>query len=157
MITSKAATVKSCQFQSSNITYNVKKGELFLVEVIALDQVNHPVKATIISHLHLPSKLEKSQYSQSISDKCTNLSFNVYSLNDSEELYIYPNTQCGYKENSKALHVNIVFKKCTCPAGFYVLQNQLKDCRCACDLMILTQYTDLLQCNSSTVVRRDRY
>ena len=152
LITSKAVRVQFCQ---SNSNIYVKKGEEFIVQIVALDQVNHTVEADISSHLMSTdySHLKKDQDSQFISAECTNLSFNVYSLEKNETLYIYPKSQCGFKEN-EALHVNITFKECTCRTGFYVLLNELKDCKCACDPNIFSR---LPQCNISTVVRNNRY
>ena len=158
-ITSKAVSVKFCQFQSkTSFSINIKKGEAFFVSVVALDQVNHPVKGSDSVSSHLSSSdcsvLEMNQYSQS--DGCTNLSFNVYSLNDTETLYIYPKSKCNYIDNSRVLRVNINFNECTCRMGFYVLSNQSNDCRCVCDPKIFNQYAEL-ECNLSTVVRKNQY
>ena len=159
MITSKAVRVQFCRLQSTTMSISIKKGENFNVQVVALDQVNHSVKASISSRLNLPSiysHLEDNQHTQPISAKCTNLSFNIHSLNDSETLYISPESQCSNKENGRALHVHITFEECTCPMGFYVLRSRkyIKDCKCACDRRI-SPYAELSQCNLSSVVRKN--
>ena len=159
MITSNAVRVQFCRLQSTTMSINIKKGENFNVQVVALDQVNHSVKASISSRLNLPSiysYLEDNQCTQPISAKCTNLSFNVHSLNDSETLYISLESQCSNKENGRALHVYITFEECTCPMGFYVLRSRkyIKDCKCACDRRI-SPYAELSQCNLSSVVRKN--
>ena len=166
LITSKAVRIQFCQIKSTVLSMNVycKKGEKFTVEVRALDQVNHTVNATISSHLNLSRKysyLKENQYSQTVSAECSNLSFNVYSLKDTEVLSINPETYCSYDkedDRSDTLQVNIIFKKCTCPVGFYAL-NQLWDCRCVCDPKIFSPHAELIQieCNFSTVVKKSQY
>ena len=159
MITSKAVRIQFCQLQSSTKNITIKKGEYFNVQVVALDQVNHSVEASISSHLNLSSSyLEKDQYTQSIPANCTSLSFNAHSLNNTETLYISPKSQCSNKENGKAFRVHITFEECTCPMGFYVLRSRkyTEDCKCACDPRI-SPYAELSQCNLSSVVRKNDY
>ena len=68
----------------------VKKGETFNVVLAAVDQVGHPISATIQTSLHFTeSGLAEGQLARKISAECTYLIFNVVSLHDSESLTLY--------------------------------------------------------------------
>ena len=69
---------------------DVKKGEVFTVLLVAVDQVGQPVSATIQTSLHFTrSGLAEGQLSRKIPAECTNLTFNAVSFNDSENLTLY--------------------------------------------------------------------
>ena len=71
------------------------KGQNFTVSMVAIDQVNHNVNATIHSSLlSNVGRLGENQAHQSIGDTCTNLTFSVFSPNISEELVLYANGPC---------------------------------------------------------------
>ena len=159
LITSNAVHIQFFQMESTlSLKKSVKKGEEFTVKVCALDQVDNKVGANISSSLinkHTISYLKQDQYFQNVSAECSNLTFNVYSLKNTEVLSINLEGHCKGGSNSDALLVNINFTECTCPVGFYAF-NQLRvpECRCECDPKILSLQ---IECNSSTVIKRSRY
>ena len=129
---------------------SVKKGEEFTITLAAVDQVGHPIKATINSRPRLnDSFLSEGQQTQIIPSECSNVSFNVYSRHDSVELLISTSGPCEAREFSQTI-VHINFTNCVCPIGFQVLYNHNTDCKCDCDSRIKPY---LSTCNTSHVVR----
>ena len=79
-----------CNAQNKSDTIEVKKGEVFSVSVVAVDQVGNPTDSSIQSYLKFPkSGLAEGQLTQPVSNMCTNLSFSVTSLHSHEELTLY--------------------------------------------------------------------
>ena len=162
MITSKAVGVCHCDNnkdfkcgrQTSSIV--VKKGEKFVISVVAVDQVQRPVSAYVKSQLirFKQSTLEQGQESQKIQNVCTNLSFNAYSFNKSEELFLSTKLQ-GFCNDSKSYTLNVIieFDSCTCPIGF-VAQTEPNDCKCLCDSRTIPY---VQQCNLSNAIRKNDY
>ena len=112
-----------------------KKGGLFTVSLVAVNQVESPVNATIISSFSSESgkgHLKDSQVAQQVLDKCTELEYNMYSLDNSAQLHLswYADTQCGTTLSRKTL--NISFLPCTCPVGFQPVSSE-NNCICECD------------------------
>ena len=158
MITSKAVQLYFCSgskvLNQALVYLSVMKGERFTVEIVAIDQVRNPVEASIYSHLRYPqSGLEGMQDNQRIPAKCSNLTFNVYSPKDIEQLYISPKSHFSNSSNGGALEIFIDFKECTCPAGFYLDEYNITSCKCYCDPRIIPyqQWYDLF-----TVVRNNK-
>ena len=148
-------TEPDCQLQSlDSMNYRVQKGETIYVTLTAVDQVNHSVTASISSNLTgypgINNYLGNNQNNRKIPGKCTNLTFNVYSSNDAETLYVFPKNQCNNKDSSRILSVHITFEECTCPVGFLVDKNNKTSCECECDSKI-SPYKR--HCNLSRVVR----
>ena len=80
---------KNCTLELSPI--QVMKGHVFNVSVVAIDQVGHNLNASI--HTSLVSSLGglgENQAIQNIAKVCTNISFNVFSPHQSEELKLSP-------------------------------------------------------------------
>ncbi|MCG8622847.1 MAG: hypothetical protein MJE68_12740, partial [Proteobacteria bacterium] len=115
----------------------IQRGKKFYIPVVALDQVDHSVSASISSHLtNFPaSSLGNNQHNQKIPSECTNLTFNVYSSRENETLSIFPENQCNRDilSKSKLITVNITFRDCTCPVGFRVDKHNSTSCECECD------------------------
>ena len=106
---------------------------MFTISVIAVDQVNHLVNATI--HSSLSSNLggfSEDQSSQYISDSCSALQFNVFSPHISETLTLFPEGPCKDTVLSKGV-VDILFSPCTCPIGFQSNKEKRTKCVCECD------------------------
>ena len=77
----------NCTHQSH---VDIKKGELFTVSVIAVDQIGQPVNATVqISLRFTESGLAEGQLTTEIPAKCTDLMFNVVSHHMSENLTLF--------------------------------------------------------------------
>ena len=128
----------NCSYKPDSI--KVQKGEDFMMLVVAVDQVGHPVNSTIQARLKLSeSELMQGQVIQT--GICTNLMYGVISHSDSETLMLHtPSSHCN------ELLVNIQFLPCTCPVGFQPSDINTKQCLCQCHNDI-RQY---VKCSSST-------
>ena len=129
----------------------VKKGEMFNVSLVAVDQVNHAVNNVSIhsSLKYSKSGLGEGQMLQTTRDGCTNLTFSMFSPFPSEELYLYAEGPCNGagKSQNKIL---VTFLNCTCPVGFQPKQvEEDTNCECVCDSQLYPYVTDP-NCNSHT-------
>ena len=141
LISSGAVRVEFC---SDNVIYpnyshsnvSIKRGEMFTVSLVAVDQVGNPLNAKIISSFQSKSgngQLKAGQVEQQIGDQCTELEYNVYSQDNSAQIHIHADGPCGDKvASSKTL--NVIFLPCTCLAGFEPSPGPTEiDCICECD------------------------
>ena len=130
--------------------YKVRKGESFVVPVVAVDQVNHTLSANIHSFVtHRLSHLYPGQQDQMANSFCTNLTFQVNSPKDMVKLNLYADGPCQDRGISN-LQLQIDFLPCICPVGFQ--QSRNKDinnstCKCDCDPQL---YPFITKCNFST-------
>ena len=108
----------------------ITKGELFTISLVAVDQIQHPVEATIISSLLYGGLLLQGQQAQ-VNTTCTEVSFSVASPSDREVLEVLADGPCQNSEPS-ARRVEVVFHNCTCPIGFQP-SNDNSVCKCECD------------------------
>jgi predicted outer membrane repeat protein len=137
-ISSDPVRICFCESYKPDCTYqlptvNVTKGGRFVVSLVAVDQVGHMISAAIHS---LPvsdqSSIGEGQLIQIAGNECTNLTYNVLSLHNNEELVIYPNGPCKDAPLSQR-RIRIKFLLCTCPIGFQPdLQDRIR-CACECD------------------------
>ena len=67
----------NCSYQHSEV--RIKKGHIFEVSVVALDQVSHIVPATIYSSLFKSSAFGDGQAIQNIPANCTSLRYSITS------------------------------------------------------------------------------
>ena len=135
-----------CGYKSSYT--EVKKGYLFNISLIAVDQVYRPVKATIEGHIH--STRSNLLYGQvtNIPDKCTEVSFRITSLDHFEKLTLYASDGPCKDTGLSTLKVSVTFLPCTCPIGFRPMEEFNSDsCSCICDPQIIPYVTE---CNSTT-------
>ena len=115
------------------LSKSVRKGEVFTVSVVAVDQVSRPVNATIQSSLtHSESGLAEGQLSREIRDKCTDLSFSITSTHDREELSLYASDGPCKDADSSKLTYSIQFLPCECPVGFQLSETSQSNCTCDC-------------------------
>ena len=127
---------------------SVMKGHPFTVTLVAVDQVNHSVNATIRSFLSSPrGGLGEGQQSQSSYQICTNLTFNAFSPLLSEKLTLYAEGPCNNTGISKR-NVFIHFTACICPIGFQPVDSRNTNCDCTCDPRLYPQF--ITGCNSTT-------
>ena len=153
-ISSYPVKVCPCVNSRQNCSYKiqgyveVKKGDLFNVSLIAVDQVYKPISTVIQGSLYAASQ-SNLLYGQvtEISDKCTNVSFQITSARSSEELILFADGPCKDAELSK-LKVSVSFLPCTCPIGF-TPSDEFSDifCLCVCDPQLSSYVTE---CNSTT-------
>jgi predicted outer membrane repeat protein len=117
---------------------NVKKGETFTVSLVAVDQVKKIVSnATIRSSLSSSfGGLGENRQSQTTGpgENCTDLMFEVFSPNSSEQLILYADGPCKDAPLSQG-RININFSSCDCPIGFQqkLTTKARSVCECECD------------------------
>ena len=136
-------------WQCTNRTsVDVKKGEVFPVSLVAVDQVGQPVNATIQASLHYTeSGLGEGQLATKIPAKCTNLKFNVNSPQNTETLTLHAsNGSCNDERLSQAM-IEIHFLPCSCLVGLQVEGVNKTNCTCKCHSDIKA-YVE--QCDSQT-------
>ena len=134
-------------------TVKVMKGETFNVSLVIVDQVDNPLDANINSYLlSHQGAFDEDQQTQSVSNSCTNLTFNIISSNRIETLVLYADGPCANSQPS-ARFLNIIFSNCTCPVGFEPSNARWQNrCKCVCDSRI-SSYITLCNISTSFVVR----
>ena len=135
-------TEPDCSYQPPTI--KVKKGELFTVSLVAVDQVNHSVAANIIGSLS--GGFDEGQQIQAVKNKCTNLTYNVFSKEENETVKLYADGPCGSASLS-VRELEIDFVDCTCPIGFMPSNKSPTKCECVCNMALSSYVTD---CNSTS-------
>ena len=127
----------------------VRKGETFKLSIVAVDQVNHTLESNVTAFISSPDGgLKEGQQQQSVGTNCTDVTYNVITPHDSEELLLNAVGPCGDAYASQR-RVQLVFINCTCPIGFQTRANVESNCECECHSNI-TDYIRLETCNSST-------
>ena len=141
--------------QQPSLMY-VKKGELFNISLVAVDQVNHTVNATIHCTLSSPEAgLGEGQLSQLSFKECTFLKFQLYSPLREENLTLYADGPCKDARLS-CLSIPVIFSPCTCPIGFQPLKSKETSCVCECDFR-LTRYGSFCNISSQSTIRENSY
>ena len=142
---------RNCSIQSHDVL--VKHRDTLLLELAAIDQVNHMVTA-IIRAKGL-NKLPRSQTIQTVDANCSNLSYHIMAppRTDAYDVTIYADGPCDDIGISK-LTLNIKVVNCTCVPGFEVDDNN-KECKCNCDRQLL-EYNYVKECKpeSKSVIRK---
>ena len=128
-----------CSYQPPTI--KTKKGEAFIVSLVAVDQLNHSVDTNIISSLSSQDGgFSEGQLTQSVERTCSNVTFNVFSPHDLETISLYADGPCGSSTLSTQ-HLVVQFTDCTCPVGFQPLNSETR-CECLCDSELSPHITD---------------
>ena len=151
-ISSQPIKVCLCVDDEHNCTHQklieVKKGETFTVSFASIDEINHPVDGLIHASLKFPgSALASGQATREIPAKCTNLTFNVFSPHDSEQLTLHALDGPCKDANLSKISIDISFLHCSCLIGLQIVETNGTNCICACHRNVL-QYMD--KCNSFT-------
>lgn len=137
--------VVNCSYQPP--PFRVKKGEMFTLSLIALDQVNHSINASIISFLSFPNGgFDEGQQIQTANSKCTDLAFTVFSPENNEKITLYADGPCGSSSLS-VKSVGVEFLNCTCWTGFEPSNRSPTQCECICNSALSPHIT---QCNYTT-------
>ena len=104
------------------------------MSLVAVDQVNHTVpNATIRSYLSSSQGgLGENQLNQSTGKGCTNLTFNIFSSQPSEQLILYADGPCKDILSSKH-RLDINFTACDCLIGFQPKVAIKTRCECECN------------------------
>ena len=154
LISSDAVRVEFCLNNVISPNYShpnvsIKKGEMFTVSLVAVDQVGNPLNATIISSFQSKSgngRFKAGQVEQQVGDQCTELEYNVYSQDNSAQTHIHADGPCGDKGVSRKT-LNVIFLPCTCPVGFEPSLGPTEiDCICECDQTL--QQHQITSCSS---------
>ena len=137
----KSESEPDCSYQPPTI--KTKKGEAFIVPLVAVDQVNHSVDANIISSLSFQDGgFSEGQQTQRVGKSCSNVTFNVFSPHNSERINLFADGPCGSSTLSTQ-HLNIQFSDCTCPVGFEAFTTNTR-CQCFCDAQL---YPHIINCD----------
>ena len=132
----------------------VKKGQLFSISLIAVDQVGNPVNATVISSVVTGSRLLNSNKAlQRIPAECSLLEYSLYpdQSDPTADIELFANGPCNNRGVSKRT-INVVFQACTCPIGFQQRETRTQ-CLCECDT-VLQSYITSCSLENETVLRR---
>ena len=135
-----------CSYQPPTITH-VAKGEDFNLQIVAVDQVNNTLNATINAYPLSPeSRLGAGQQSQHGFNTCTNVTYRIDSPRSFEKLILYSEGPCK-NANSSTRYVDVLFLPCRCAIGFMDKRNPIT-CECICH----DKLAPYVKCNSSTSV-----
>ena len=118
-ITSQPYRLCFCKNTIHRITCSPKSieifpGQRFHLSLIAFDQTRTSV-TTEITAVSATSRLNSDQSSQTLEPKCSKLWYNLYSIQDTDQLILYPDGPCRDTGVARAV-VNVMFKQC--PDGF---------------------------------------
>ena len=161
-----SSPVKLCFCEKNNVTIQSQcsnersknlrrwKGVKFVLNIVAVDQMERSINATVISFLKdSTGSLDEGQNKVAIGDKCTELEFTVFSEINHEELVLYARGPCHSKGIS-SIKVGINLYPCECPAGLE-LSRRLEHkytCVCICHHKLTDQpFLKDLKCNSTTL------
>ena len=154
LISSDAVRVEFCLNNVISPNYShpnvsIKKGEMFTVSLVAVDQVGNPLNATIINSFQSKignRRLKAGQAEQQVGDQCTELEYNVYSEDNSAQIHIHADGPCGDKGVSRKT-LTVIFLPCMCPVGFEPSPGPTEiDCICECDQTL--QQHQITSCSS---------
>ena len=144
--------VPNCSYDHPNVF--TKKGELFRLSIVAVDQVGNPINTTVISSfVSNNGDLNVDQARQETSTHCTELEYNVYPKGDSSssQIEIYAEGPCSDIGISKRI-LNVTFLPCTCPIGFQPIETESL-CTCVCDPILRPAYIQNCSYADETVLR----
>ena len=143
---------RNCSYQAH---VEAKKGEAFNVSIVAVNQIEQPVAATIHTSLLFPqSGLSEGQLTSEIQGKCTDLTFNVVSQWKYENLTLYADGPCKDADLSRRV-ITIDFLPCRCPVGFQILGKVEINCTCDCHNNI-SQYADYCDSHTGTFIKKSQ-
>ena len=95
-VTSDPVQVVLCS-KFNQFTIFAKKGDAFKISVKAIDHVGNPLSARIHSSVVTKSgvgRLKEGQAVQKVSNMCTELEYNVFSLDNSAQVELYADGPC---------------------------------------------------------------
>ena len=134
----------------------VKKGAAFNVSLVAVNQLEQPVEATIRASLEFTeSDLFEGQLTAEIGGECINLTFNIVSLHEYEELTLYAiDGPCKDADLSRRV-IRVHFLPCSCPIGFQISGNTEINCTCDCHSNII-QYTEHCDILTESIIKKSQ-
>ena len=133
----------------------VKKGQYFYVIVVAVDQVNRPVNATIRGSLSdTRNILGEGKEVQITTAGCTKLKYNISSPYDSVNLELYARKGPCKDTGLSKVEVEVNFTKCTCPIGFQQSKQVSMKCHCDCH-EVLKPYVQLCDYLTNSIKKKN--
>ena len=157
LITSAPFRICFCVENEPNCNYRpsaflVQRGETFSISIAALDQADQPIPAVIRSYIlssaGMYTHLRRGDPLQQTGRSCTDLRYQVFSEDESQEVILYAEGPCrDIGEARKSIHLTFH----PCPLGFQLLQAE-----CVCDKQLQTFTTE---CNieDATVTRSSNF
>ncbi|XP_064390068.1 uncharacterized protein LOC135337978 [Halichondria panicea] len=148
LISSKPLQICFCLQQQHNCSYfkhapiYTKKGQFFEVSIVAVDQLENPVNATVISSVINNAKLANvDQTRQALSSKCSSIEYAIYPQDEfnSAKIELFADGPCNDIGISKRV-LTVIFQPCTCPIGFYPQETRTL-CSCVCDPLLESYIT----------------
>ena len=134
-------------------------GDTFTLPLAAVDQVEHPVVATVILSSSNNLTLSENQRVQGIDAACSNLTYHVFFPNTSQQytLSIHADGPCNSKGISK-LTVNVHVNDCFCGIGFMQDTSSTR-CSCVCDSRnkLFSTYVQDCDQDSESIVRNKNF
>ncbi len=127
---------------------SIKKGETFKISLVAVDQLENPTRAKLISTAQSASgvqRLKEGQGNQFLNDHCTEIQYNVFASDNTAQVQLYTNGPCGNLGIS-ARTLNINFITCTCPVGFIPVPSDI-ECICQCHNQLMS-HVDVTKCKA---------
>lgn len=144
--------VPDCSLRTHHI--QIKRGEKFSIQAVAVNQVEQPTIATFQSQFHYLSLLSENQSTRRVDAKCSLLDYQLsFPQADREyELVIFTEGPCGRKGISK-LEITVNVINCSCPPGF-MPSTFTTDCNCICDSQ-LSAYIKRCDYKTSSIIREE--
>ena len=131
-ISSRPVQIKFCDHseETHSLTVSTRRGQTFVVNVQAIDQLGTPIHATIHSTVS-SGRLGEEQAVRDIAKGCSKLKYNVLSNASSVLVELYADGPCTNMGISKRT-INVTFQPCECPIGFQKSDSPT-NCSCDCD------------------------
>ena len=130
------------------------KNERFVLNVAAVDHVNHMMNATIFDYVtDNQASLGEEQKIQSVGGGCSDIVFSVVSSKETTTLVVYAEGPCKDLGISP-LRLFIKFNPCSCPLGFEENKAIKHKCICICHhkLKQVLKSIEDSNCNSTTLL-----
>jgi predicted outer membrane repeat protein len=122
---------------TQTISRNVYRGQRFSVDLLARDQNNNFNSPQVFARTSPTARLRLNQSIQTLNDHCTQLTYNVYSTQGSEELILSTEGPCRDTGLGRAI-VSVMLEQC--PEGFEesnelcVCEERLKEYNVTCSI-----------------------
>jgi predicted outer membrane repeat protein len=128
---------------------DIKTGERLIIDVTVADRENHIVSSSVESEIRGSASVRDDQKIQDVRNGCTDLVFNIYSFEASQQLVMSPrlkNDSIHISTAGSERTIKLNFPACiSCPIGFQQIKDDAKGCDCVCDEMRLESL--IMNCN----------
>ena len=141
--------VLNCTMRTLSVP--AKKGQVFNISVVTVNQAMSPINSTIFSLLTSTlGSLERGRITE-VNAACSNISYSILSPLNSENLKLYANAPCRDAELSQ-INVNVTFTPCTCPIGFETTNDLSCDCKCS---SLISEYVADCDAASESFIKKN--